>query len=868
MSTFYINSVVQNGAICLTYGHDGQVLYAKIEDYKPCLFTMTPNETPYTELITRKNVQKIKFDSIKHANKAIKEARELPDMKYYGNRNYNLTFLHENFKDMETSYDPKMIRGFDIDIECPAEHGFPCPIKAEWPINVMCIRDSITGIYHVWGDKAFDIDVETERFKKEGIVPNTVKYYHIPDEGELLQSVLDFWTSNYPAYISGWNTAGFDLPYLYNRMRRFGLKVKTLSPWNNVWVKEFEVFGKPAQNISIAGIADLDYLDLYKKNRFITRESYKLGFIAEIELCKDKVDFSEVASDLRTLHKKDWQTYVVYNIVDTALINQFDEKLGFIGITFAVAYASGINYDDVSSPVGTWEQIMYRETIKDNVILPPKQDHDKASYEGGYVKFPQVGKHKWVVSFDLNSLYPHLIEMFNISPETITSTFVPEVNVDMMVDELPFTRPAGDLAVAPSGNTFRKDILGIAPKKMNSLYAERKSIKKEMLVHEQDKIDAKVAISEGNVMQSLMDKYSVDSMEAARDAAEKQETLKDGGQMVRKILLNSFYGALANIHFNLFDIRLAESITKGGQLAIRHVGRVVNEYLNAMLKTNTDYVVYTDTDSIYVKLDIIVERMGMSGETPQAITKMLDQFCEAKMLPCIRDGYEGLKTYTNAYAQKMIMAREVIAERGVFCKKKRYFMSVWNSEGTQYDKPKTKVMGLDLVKSSTPQFVRDAMSTTVDMILGPNESDVQDFIATFKQEFRAQPPEAIAFPRGVNKMEESYCNGHGEFMAGVTVPINSRAAINFNQYSKKLGIDQNYQEIVGGDKIKFVYLTKPNRLQSHVVGWVDFLPPEFKLHDRVDYDTMFEKTYLKPIRDILNVVDWEVEPSATCDDWF
>ena len=254
--------------------------------------------------------------------------------------------------------------------------------------------------------------------------------------------------------------------------------------------------GRMEQKAHILGVADLDYLELYKKNRFKVRESYKLDFIAHIELGKKKADYSEVAENLRTLHKKDWDLYTTYNITDVALVKQLDDKFGYLNITFAVAYAAGINYSDVQTPVGTWENIFYRDQIDKGVVLPNKKDHDKSKYEGGYVKYPQVGKHRWIVSFDLNSLYPHLIMGSNISPETITPIQVPDATVEsillgMHTGQRAYQYPEGhNVSVCASGYTFTNEFEGVMGQQMNRLYKERKAIKKEMLQHEQKMVDA------------------------------------------------------------------------------------------------------------------------------------------------------------------------------------------------------------------------------------------------------------------------------------------------------------------------------------------------------------------------------------------
>ena len=476
---------------------------------------------------------------------------------------------------------------------------------------------------------------------------------------------------------------------------------------------------------------------------------------------------------------------------------------------------------------------------------------------------------------------------YNISPETLTNIVVPDVNVDSMVNKKPYSVPDGDLSVCPSGNTFRRDEFGVAGREMLRLYTERKSIKKEMLVHEQKEVTAETEIkrrglvcNEDLINYALPDHDDVGVMEDMQLLKyhiyhSKQAVLKQLGQQVRKILLNAFYGSLANVYSPLFDIRLAESITLSGQLSIRWAGKCMNEYLNSIHKTtDVDYIIYTDTDSIYVSMEAVAERLSNGGKNfdinnPDDLHKVvdaLDKFCQDHAEPALSRGYEEMHKYCNSYQQKMFMDREVISDNSVFCSKKRYMMSVWNSEGVAFDTAYIKVMGMDMVKSSTPQTVRDAMKKTADIVLNGSEKQLHAFVKGFKEEFRQMPPEAIAFPRGVNKLEETYCRPNGTFRDDVTVVINSRAAINFNNAVKSHGLD--YPLIVNGDKIKYLHLTEPNKFQTHVFGFTDTLPKELDIHKKVDYDTMYEKTYGKPMSDLVNIIGWSLAPKASIDAFF
>lgn len=882
--TFYINSEVRNNKIMLTYCHQGDVKYAQVDNYKPVLYGLSadPN-TGFKELVSGKNLEPTQFSSIREANNVIREARNNNDVTVFGNRNFNYTFLHENFKNMESSYDISKIRGAMIDIETIADVGFPDPGKAEWPINVLTIYDTITEKYWIWGESPFDRCKYVDKLLEHGVTLDDIVYEHIEDEVKMLKHLLRWWREHLPAYITGWNSSHFDLPYLCHRLQRLGLDMNKLSPWKSVFIKEGEYFGKPEYTVYISGIADLDYLPIYRDSPSIpTRSSYKLDFIGEIELKRKKVDFSHVANNLRELRRNDYNLFTTYNIIDVELIKSLEDKLGLISTAIAVAYAAGINYGDVSSPVKTWANMVYRTLISDGVVLPNVKEHEVSGFQGGYVKPPQVGKHRWVCSFDLASLYPSLIMQYNISPETITSVVVPEVNVDTMLDRVQY-KTSDDLSVCPSGNTFRRDEFGVMGREMLRLYTERKAIKKEMLIHEQKEVTAETESSkraDGNGRVTTNDVDNVGGMSDTELAEywayhKKQAILKHNGQMTRKILLNSGYGALANIYFPLFDLRLAESITLSGQLSIRWAGKCMNEYLNSIHKTtDVDYIIYTDTDSIYVSMEAVAERLSNGGKNfdtnnPDDLHKVvdaLDKFCQDHAEPALSRGYEEMHKYCNSYQQKMFMDREVISDNSVFCSKKRYMMSVWNSEGVAFDTAYIKVMGMDMVKSSTPQTVRDAMKKTADIVLNGNEQQLHKFVKGFKEEFRRMPPEAIAFPRGVNKLEETYCRPNGTFRDDVTVVINSRAAINFNNAVKSNDLD--YPLIVNGDKIKYVHLTEPNKYQTHVFGFTDVLPKELDIHKKVDYDTMYEKTYGKPMSDLVNIIGWSLAPRASIDAFF
>jgi DNA polymerase elongation subunit (family B) len=326
---------------------------------------------------------------------------------------------------------------------------------------------------------------------------------------------------------------------------------------------------------------------------------------------------------------------------------------------------------------------------------------------------------------------------------------------------------------------------------------------------------------------------------------------------------------MGNQYFRFFDIRIAEAITLAGQLSIRWIELRINEYMNKLLKTeNVDYVVASDTDSIYLTLDAIVRRSfgdRVGSTNPAKIIAFMDKVCETKIQPYIDAVYQDLASYMNAYAQKMQMKREALADRGIWTAKKRYIMNVYNNEGVQYAKPKLKVMGLEVIKSSTPAAIREKMKDAIEIILRGSESDVQNFIESFKKEFKNLPPEEISFPRGVTGMKD-YKDADNIYKKGT--PIHVKGALIYNHLLQKHGLEKKYPKIQEGEKLRFTYLRLPNIVNETVISYPGRLPQEFDLHRFVDYDTQFDKAFIEPLKSILDCVGWNAFEEASLTSFF
>jgi DNA polymerase elongation subunit (family B) len=477
-------------------------------------------------------------------------------------------------------------------------------------------------------------------------------------------------------------------------------------------------------------------------------------------------------------------------------------------------------------------------------VIPQKERNTKnEKYAGAYVKEPTPGMYEWVVNFDLNSLYPHLIMQYNISPETLLDTRHPNVNVDKVLKKELTFEMYKDYAVCANGAMYRKDIRGFLPELMEKMYNERVIFKKKM-------IEAKKAYEKTPTKE-----------------LEKEISRCDNIQMAKKIALNSAYGAIGNEYFRYYKLANAEAITLSGQVAIQWIEEKMNSYMNKVLKTQeVDYVIAMDTDSIYINMGPFVDAVFKGREkTTDEVVTFLDKVCSLELEKYIESSYQELADYLNAYDQKMYMKRENIAERGIWTGKKRYILRVWDSEGVRYEKPKLKMMGIEAIKTSTPAPCRKMIKDSIDIIMTKGEDDVIDFIENSRKEFKSLKPEEIAFPRSVSEINKWVSRTH---MYNKGVPFHVRGAILYNHYTKKAGLDKKYPAIQSGEKIKFLYLKVPNPIQENVMAFIQDFPKELGLDKYIDYDTQFNKSFVEPMKIILDSIGWSVEKTISLESFF
>ena len=824
MSRLYSNvTLLGDSILCRGYENGDPVSFKEI--IKPTLFVPSPKGK--WKSLTGEKMSPVVQDGARRAREFIEKYKDVNNFEVHGYERFVYQWISEKYPG-QLRFNMSDMKIITIDIEVACENGFPDVEASQEEMLCITIKDLATGKFITWGTREAKVDTEYRVFWTEQ---------------EMLTDFHKWWCSNTPDIITGWNCNLYDIPYICRRLERvLGEKwQKSLSPWNKVNMREVYIQGRRNLAYDILGVSILDYLDLYRKFTYTNQESYRLEHIATVELGEGKLDHSEF-ENFKDFYTEHWQKFVEYNIKDVDLVDRLEKKMKLLELAITMAYDAKVNFEDVYSQVRMWDTLIYNYLKERKICVPPRQESKKDDkYAGAYVKEPIPGLYDWVVSFDLNSLYPHLIMEYNISPETLVPTRYPSISVDKILNgEIDID---SDYCVAANGAQYRKDIQGFLPEMMQKIYDERTIYKKKMLI-----------------AKSEYEKTGDKELQADISAF-------NNIQMARKIQLNSAYGAIGNQYFRYFNIANAEAITLSGQLSIRWIENKMNSYINKILKTKeVDYVIASDTDSIYLNLGSLVETVFKGREkSDQSVLRFLEKVCDVEFEKYIQNSYEALATTVNAYDQKMFMKRENIANKGIWTAKKRYILNVWNSEGVQYAEPKLKMMGIEAVKSSTPAACRTAIKDALKVIMNGTESDVQEFVGNFRKKFETMPTEDIAFPRG--------CNGVGKFSNPATIyskgtPIHVRGALLYNFHAKKTKITHKYPLIQEGEKVKFLYLRRPNKINENVISFFQTLPKEFGLDKYIDFDLQFQKSFLDPLQVIMDTINWKAEKIATLEDLF
>ena len=840
MTKFYTNVTQLSGKICVRGYEDGQRFSKRIA-YKPTLFVDRKDSESHWTTVDGNPVAPITFESVAAAREFVDKYKEVENFTIYGQTQFPYAYLAEAFPQDKIEWDINQLRIFNLDIEVASDAGFAKPENANQPITAISVMDKTTKQIIAFGCGDY--------------VPHfdNIKYHKCENEHDLLQTFLAYWSFNYPDIVTGWNVKLYDIPYLVNRIHiLFGEEVaKKMAPWP---IRKKEVKGaKQWQHLrsdqttyELGGIAILDYLDLYRKFIYTARESYSLNFICHVELKEEKLAYDEYDS-LHDLYLKNFQKFMEYNTRDTWLVYRLEKKLRMLELAIMMAYDAKVNYEDIFSQVKFWETVIYNHLLTKKIAMPPKTGMAKReAYSGAYVKEPKPGLYKWVVSFDATSLYPSLILQYNISPDTLK-----DITLDQRIPVEDIIEQKVDLAwlkeqnigMAANGVCFANDKQGFFGELVDKFFTERQMYKKAML-------DAKKRF------------------EKTKDPKDEEEAAKyKVYQEARKISLNSLYGAAGSPYFRFFSIRQAEAITLSGQMMIQFIEREVNDYFNKLLgnKEPKVYVVYGDTDSIYITLDDLVQKVFPNRVDPNVIVDFIDKVCKEKLSKVLDDACAKMATYSNAYRNAISFKRESITDSALWTGKKRYVMRVYDMEGVRYAEPEIKVTGLEVVRSSTPEVVRKMLKDAIKVILDDKQEKVWEFVANAREVFEKQVPEDIAFPRSVNGLD-TYADE--KTIYGHKTPMHVRASLLYNSLIVQHKLDKKYKMIQEGDKVKFLYLKEPNSLKENTIAFLSSLPKEFQLHRAVDYDTMFSKTFIEPVQGILDCLGWNTVKVNNLDELF
>lgn len=892
-------SVRGNTVLCRGYNAEtGERFDQRVKNFSPEIFakTATKKDQDVYRSIYGEQLQRITPGDVSECRNFIDRYSGVDGFELHGMTDWTIQFLsggkdsyfRNNLTDL-FSFEKTKIWFIDIETEITEGNGFPQPEFASERVQLITVYDSVEDLYTVYSFKSFDTSKTLEKLLDYGIDPQKIKFSLHDSEEKMLRTFLCAAADHKPDAITGWNVEQFDIPYIIRRLDRIftsdSFNSKLLSPWKFIRERYINKNGEKTLVYDIDGVAILDYLALMKKFTYGDRESWKLGDVAFTELDETKI---ELDTSFRETYTTRFAEFVAYNIIDVYLVKRLDEKLRLLSLAYTVSYTSRVNPDDVFSPIKLWDALIYNHLKNKNIVVPMHRRREQSAENsrqiaGGWVKDPIPGRYEYIASYDFASLYPSLIMTHNISPETHVprselmgkilnnsevqnnTQIVEYVNSGQFFTELDTVSPTtlldktklssfffetlklSNLSLCANGSLYTRAQRGFMGEMMAMLYAFRKTTKTEMLTVER----------EYNTTKNEKLKSKISSLNAK--------------QMAWKILLNSAYGAQASPYFRYFSNILAEAITLSGQYITQQVGNDLNKFLNKAnankLENSKDYVVYSDTDSIYVSYADLLNKFipdANKSEKIAYILKFSNGIFQRVIDKSCNDAVEGV----NGYEMKLIMKTESICDVALWVAKKRYILNIHNNEGVQYATPKIKIVGLEMVRSSTPYTVRVALTDVLREILFGTEVSMRAWIAQYKKQFFNESVEHISFPRGVHGIR-AYTGASDNEIYQKGCPIHTRGALLYNHLLEKYKLTDKYEKIGEGNKMKFVYLKMPNTIREDVIGFNGNLPPEFDLHKFVDYDKMFNKTFEEPLRGILTPINWELkERTPSLEDLF
>lgn len=831
--------------------------------FRPSLFIPTKNETEYTNMFG-KNLRQVHFDKISDMRDYRKQYQDIQDI--HGNYSAVTQYLHSTYRS-DIEYDLTKVIIYSIDIETTTEKGFPNPELPEEEINVITMTDVVT-------DKAITLttlDADLNQIKKKYPF---AKVMVMENEVELIKKFIFLFSRRYPHILTSYNGEGFDIPYLTNRALGIVPEAyfKRLSPWGLVRASEIldPMTKEKKVNYEWIGIQLIDYLPLYKKFSQASPEDYKLDTVANHELGENKVE--NPYDTFQEFYEKSPTLFVEYNIKDALLINRLDRKRKLLAQIVDTAYYAKVNYIDVFKPMRVWDSLIHDYLYQQNVIVhnPPKKKLEKKII-GAAVKEPIPGIYDWTVSFDAKALYPSIARSLNMSPETVVNTesiFEDALcGIERLLggyDETDDLKK-NNYSLSANGFYFRRDKMGLFPTMFSRIGKRRDDAKNRML-----ELDA--------FIQANPDK--------ATDEMRNEKETMNSKQGSSKILNNSGYGVMAAEHFRFFDTRISEGITATGQFVIKTAEQFLNKRLNEYFKTEgIDYVLYSDTDSLFVKFGGVLSDKVKKEKSSQEITNFLDKFAKTYLADVLEEAMNDIGTRLNVFENHLYFKREMINQNHLMYKKKKYACALIDSEGVRYQNPEIKVKGIEIVRRTTPMVVRKYLKTSVNKMLIEGYDSFLEYFEEIRDSWHDHDYKDILLGIGNNGMDvysttddkgedgieeekenesgldmlEKYQDDGKVYKKGT--PYHIKASLIYNHKIKELGLDKKYPLIQNRDKVKIAFLKMPNKLMVDTIAFPDKLPVEFEVESMIDYERHFEKTYLSTIKRLSDAIGWKLERS-------
>jgi DNA polymerase elongation subunit (family B) len=826
---FYTN-VKQVGNYIYVRGYENGVSFKDRVEYKPTLYIKSKEASKYKTL-QGEYLNPIKPGTIRDTRAFLEKYKDIDNFSIYGDISPVTQYISENYHEENIEFDINKIKIYVVDIETTSTYGFPNVEQAREEVLLITVQDFATKQSYTWGSRQFSEKIE-----------NNI-YYECADEVDLLQKFLAFWESEPPDVITGWNVEFFDIPYLVRRISSVisESQAKRLSVWKYIRERKVKVekTNREEYVYELAGTSCLDFLSLFKKFSQRRLENNRLETVAQEILNETKLDHSQYET-FADFYTQDFATFTKYNIKDCELVSKLEESEGLIGLALAMAFDTRVNFEDVFFQSRMWDSIIYNYLKRENICIPQRQETvlKTEKFKGAYVKPTQVGKFNYVVTYDVHSLYPSIIRTFNISPETLVPQRNTEVSVESILSEHFINKT--DYCVCANGSMYNNTKSGFLPKLMEKLYNERVIYKKKMM--------AAKAEYEKNPSLEI----------------QKKITVYNNYQNVKKTVLNSAFGTLGCEYFRYYDLRNAEAITYTGQAIIRWLENRMNAFLNKIAGTvDFDFAIAMDTDSIMVNFEPIIKRIFGDKEVEMGkIIDFMDKVCSTKVQECIDNSFTEICDTLNSFGRHLSMKREKLCSSGLWVAKKNYIMNVWDNEGVRYAEPKIAISGISAIKSSTPAYCRTRIKEGIKLILEGDNDDIIRFIESCRKEFFGLTPEEVSSPKSVSNVNK-YSAANNSYQKGT--PMQSRASLVYNRYIKEQKLDMKYPLIKDGEKIKVCYLKMPNPINENVIAFIQRFPTDLGLGKFVDYNTQFEKTFISPLKAILDVIDWKTQETSTLD---